>query len=246
MGTIVRGERQPFGPIINDTSGLAATWRQVGGAGLCRWKMLMNGMHLEGTWNCVEYVVIEPGAVVGEHVHVRTEEIYYIVSGSGIVTMNDTETRVTPGDLITAPIGAAHSIANSGSEDLHFFVVEMFPGQDTAGAAAKPAALHVPDQLPDGGGCRRADVDLTPHFTGDWRRFSLVEVPAGGTLDLRNDSGRATVAHLLTGTAAMVVEGESYSGGPGLSIASPAGATCFVRNRDAEAPLRLIVVEAAV
>ena len=245
MGTIVRGERQPFGPIINDTSGLAATWRQVGGTGLCRWKMLMNGMHLDGTWNCVEYVVIEPGAVVGEHVHVRTEEIYYIVSGTGIVTMNDVATKVTPGDLITAPIGAAHSIANSGSEDLHFFVVEMFPGRDAVGAAAKPAAVHVPDLLPGGVGCRRADVDLTPHFTGDWRRFSLVEVPAGGTLDQRCDSDRATVTHVLAGTATIIVEGESYPGGPGLSVASPAGATWSLCNRDAEAPLLLIVVEAA-
>src|SRR5580704_14228415 len=127
MATIVRGEHRAFGPIVNDVSGLAETRRQVGGEDVCRWKMLMNGMHLEGQWNSVEYVLIEPGASVGEHVHARTEEIYYIVSGQAVVTVDGAEIMTGAGDLITAPIGTTHSIANRGPEDVRFFVVEAFP-----------------------------------------------------------------------------------------------------------------------
>ncbi|MEU3415662.1 cupin domain-containing protein [Streptomyces sp. NPDC006658] len=218
MATVTRGERRPFGPIANDTSGPAVTHRQVGGEGVCRWKMLMNGMHLEGEWNCVEYVVIEPGGAVGEHVHLRTEEIYYIVSGRAVVTMDGREIEVGAGDLVTTPIGSAHSIANRGEEDMHFFVTEVFPGE---GPSASPARLHVPDLLPAGAGVRAAHVDLTPYFTGDWRQFRLLEVPAGAGVEETVPAERSIVLHVLEGSAAITVAGQEYTGGPGLSVAVP-------------------------
>ena len=243
MATIVRGQRKPFGPIVNDISGPATTHKQVGGEGVCRWKMLMNGMHLEGEWNCVEYVVIEPGASVGEHVHMRTEEIYYIVSGRAVVTMNDVAMDAVPGDLITTPIGAAHSIANEGIEDMHFFVIEVFPGE---GPAAQPAQVHVPDLLGDDDGLRRADVDLSPYFTGDWRRFSLVELPGGGELGELASPESTEVLHVLNGDATFVVDGETYSGQAGLSVAVPPGIAWSVVNADPGTPLSLISTQVDV
>jgi mannose-6-phosphate isomerase-like protein (cupin superfamily) len=243
MATIVRGERRPFGPIVNDISGPAVTHRQVGGEGACHWKMLMNGMHLEGEWNCVEYVVIEPGASVGEHVHLRTEEIYYIVSGRAVVTIDDVETEVRPGDLITTPIGSAHSIRNHGTENMHFFVTEVFPGQ---GPAARPSHVHVPSLLTEHDGHRAAEVDLTRHFTGDWRGFRLVEVPVGGRLTEPAVQRRSQVLHVLEGLALVTVEGQEYKGTAGLSVAVPPDLACTVENSGDAAALRLIVTEVTV
>jgi mannose-6-phosphate isomerase-like protein (cupin superfamily) len=242
MATIVRGEPRAFGPIVNDVSGLAQTLRQVGGEGVCRWKMLMNGMHLEGQWNSVEYVLIEPGASVGEHIHARTEEIYYIVSGQALVTVDGAGIETGPGDLITAPIGAMHSIANPGTEDMCFFVVEAFPRQ---GPPAKPAWVHMPDQLVDIGGLRAGELDLKPHFTGDWQRFRLIEVPASGLLDEPATPDRSEVVHVLDGTAAITVDGQRYQGGPGLSAAIPPGLAWSAANV-ASSVLRLIVTELTV
>ncbi|MFJ1706973.1 cupin domain-containing protein [Kitasatospora sp. NPDC088346] len=242
MATTVRGERRPFGPIANDVSGPAVTHRQVGGEGVCRWKMLMNGMHLEGEWNCVEYVVVEPGASVGEHVHLRTEEIYYIVRGHAVVTMDGVEIRAAAGDLITTPIGSSHSIANRGDEDMHFFVTEVFPGE---GPAAPPAHLHVPDRLEPGAGIRSAEVDLTRYFTGDWRRFRLLDIPAGGRLDERVPTDRSIVLHVLEGSGAIVADGVRHPGGPGLSVALTPGLAFTVSPTGAQ-PLRLISTEVGV
>src|SRR5450432_1597843 len=94
-----------FGPISNDATGLGMTRNLVGGEGTCLWKQLMAGMHLGGTWNCIEYVVIPPNSSCGEHTHNRTEEIYYIVSGKATMKMNGETFEVTAGDLITTPIG---------------------------------------------------------------------------------------------------------------------------------------------
>ncbi|MFI8106519.1 cupin domain-containing protein [Streptomyces sp. NPDC086023] len=240
MATVVRGERRPFGPIANDISGPAVTHRQVGGEGACRWKMLMNGMHLEGEWNCVEYVVIEPGASVGEHVHLRTEEIYYIVRGRAVVTMDGVEIEAGAGDLITTPIGSSHSIANRGDEDMHFFVTEVFPGE---GPAAPPAQVHVPDRLASRGGIRSAEVDLTPYFTGDWQRFRLLEVPAGIRFEEWVPADRSIVLHVLQGSAVISVEGVDYPGGPGLSVAITPGSAFTVQYVSGPEPLRLISTE---
>ncbi len=86
-----------YGPITNTTESLGITRQLVGGEGACRWKMLMYGMHLGLPWNTVEYVVIPPGASCGEHVHARTEEIYYILEGSATMHINGSRLEVTAG-----------------------------------------------------------------------------------------------------------------------------------------------------
>lgn len=241
MATIVRGERRPFGLIRNDTSGLAYTQRQVGGEGVCRWKMLMNGMHLEGEWNCVEFVVIEPGASVGEHVHMRTEEIYYIISGRAIVMMDGRRIEARPGDLITTPIGSSHSIANHGEADMEFFVTEVFPN---AGPASAPATIHVPDLLTVGPVGRAAQIDLGPHFTGDWQRFQLLELMTGDRIEGLGIAERgSSVLHVLEGSGVILVDGLEFAGGKGLSVAIPPGHNASVAAVGMDGPLRLIVIE---
>ena len=52
------------------------------------------------------------------HFHRQTEEIYFIVSGHGVMRIDGQEREVVPGDAIAIPPGAVHQIANTGSEDL--------------------------------------------------------------------------------------------------------------------------------
>jgi mannose-6-phosphate isomerase-like protein (cupin superfamily) len=54
------------------------------------------------------------------HYHPRTEEIYYILQGTGEMTIGDETRSVGPGDAIAIPPGAVHSIYNSGAETLVF------------------------------------------------------------------------------------------------------------------------------
>lgn len=54
-----------LGSIVNDIAGMGATHDLIGGTGSYRWKQLINGMHLAGRWNRVEYVVLPPGSSCG-------------------------------------------------------------------------------------------------------------------------------------------------------------------------------------
>lgn len=60
------------------------------------------------------------GASTTPHRHVRTEEIYYILSGSGEMRIDDESRMVAVGDAIAIPPGAVHQITNTGSDVLTF------------------------------------------------------------------------------------------------------------------------------
>ncbi len=98
-----------------------------GGRGVIRWKRFVTGLMLHADWDSFEHNRLDPGAAVGEHVHSRTEEIYFIVSGRGLMHLNGQSQEVGPGDLVMTPLNGRHSIENIGDELLEFIVVEALP-----------------------------------------------------------------------------------------------------------------------
>ena len=60
------------------------------------------------------------GAATTPHYHVKTEEVYYILAGSGCMRVGDEERPVLPGDAIAIPPGTLHQITNTGSDVLKF------------------------------------------------------------------------------------------------------------------------------
>jgi mannose-6-phosphate isomerase-like protein (cupin superfamily) len=58
---------------------------------------------------------LEPGAATHRHYHARSEEIYLVVEGSGLLEV-DAETReVTAGDAIVIPPGSWHKLTAHGT-----------------------------------------------------------------------------------------------------------------------------------
>jgi mannose-6-phosphate isomerase-like protein (cupin superfamily) len=65
------------------------------------------------------------------HHHAVTEEIYYILSGSGDMTLGHETRPVGPGDAIAIPPGARHTIRNTGTDEL-VFLCTCAPGYEHA------------------------------------------------------------------------------------------------------------------
>ena len=63
---------------------------------------------------------LPPGAATEAHRHPRTEEIYYVLRGMGLMTVEADRRPVGPGDGILIPPGARHQIRNTGAERLVF------------------------------------------------------------------------------------------------------------------------------
>jgi mannose-6-phosphate isomerase-like protein (cupin superfamily) len=257
-GTVIgRPARIPplsgYGNIANNTDGLGDLRGLVGGTGTCRWKQVINGMHLPGAWNCVEYVQIPPGASCGRHLHADTEEIYYILGGTAEMYLNGDELEVAAGELITCPIGTVHGIGvpAGAAETMSFLVVEVFPG---AGPPLAPIRFSVRDQLQssmgyrgfEGDGLDVALVDLTRHFSGPWRKFTELAIPADEAVGPYTlPGGTAEVLFIASGEAEMTAGSEVLKGGPGLCLGAALGSTVTVRNRSSSSSLRVLSTEVA-
>ena len=63
---------------------------------------------------------LPPGASTTPHYHPQTEEIYYILGGTGRMQIASEQRDVGPGDAIAIPPGAIHTITNTGAEILKF------------------------------------------------------------------------------------------------------------------------------
>ena len=65
---------------------------------------------------------LAPGKLIEAHVD-PMEEIYFVVSGSGEMGVDDESRQVGPGDATWLPAGPSHYLLNNGDEDLVILVV---------------------------------------------------------------------------------------------------------------------------
>lgn len=76
------------------------------------------------------YSVFTPGTDTKQKVHVDAEELAYIVSGSGKLTVGDELIPYRSGDSLHIPAGVPHGIRNDGKVDLamvFFFPTPNYP-----------------------------------------------------------------------------------------------------------------------
>ena len=63
--------------------------------------------------------IVAPGQTTALHRHLKSEELYHITAGEGILTLGAEKVKVSPGDTVLIPPGTPHCIEASGAEALH-------------------------------------------------------------------------------------------------------------------------------
>ena len=61
--------------------------------------------------------VLKPGSGIGYHVQ-QEDEIYYVLSGRGVMTLDGKPVDVVPGTAILTRTGSSHGLKQTGAEDL--------------------------------------------------------------------------------------------------------------------------------
>jgi mannose-6-phosphate isomerase-like protein (cupin superfamily) len=60
---------------------------------------------------------LKPGSGIGYHEQ-KEDEVYYVLSGKGVMTLDDKPVEVGPGTAILTRPGSSHGLKQAGSDDL--------------------------------------------------------------------------------------------------------------------------------
>ena len=85
------------------------------------WGFYIKFLEEAGVW--VKRVEVKPGCRLSLQKHFHRSEKWNIVTGTGLVQIDEREQEVTAGDVIDVPVGAVHRIGNVGETNLVFIEV---------------------------------------------------------------------------------------------------------------------------
>ena len=83
-------------------------------------RSLLDRTNSTATHQSLAEATVPPGATTEPHRHPQAEEIYYILSGTGRITVGAETRDVGPLDAILIPPGTSHAMANTGEKNLVF------------------------------------------------------------------------------------------------------------------------------
>lgn len=69
-------------------------------------------------------ITVVPGQRLSYQKHAKRSEHWFVVSGTGTVTLDGTTTELSPGSAVDVPVGTPHRITNTGEADLVFVEVQ--------------------------------------------------------------------------------------------------------------------------
>ncbi len=147
-GPPAAGVPEPGAAIIGDVGHPATLLANHGGVGTILWKRLVTGGHMYGAWESFEYARMEPGSSVGRHEHSRTEEVYLVLSGTGVLEVDGVESVLGPGDAAITPLGSVHAFRPSGDQSVEFLVIETLPPSIVAALPGRTPTV-APTSHPD-------------------------------------------------------------------------------------------------
>jgi mannose-6-phosphate isomerase-like protein (cupin superfamily) len=73
---------------------------------------------------------LAPGESIQSHYHTDFEEIYYVLSGYGIMTIGEEKQEISRGDVMYIPANAPHTLLNTAEVPLRFVTVTVKAAQD--------------------------------------------------------------------------------------------------------------------
>ena len=93
-------------------------------------KYLFRGPKID--WGLIRFL---PGETLGKHHHEEVEETFFFTSGCGVISVDNLEYDIAPGDAFRLDPGETHDIVNTGSEPLEgVFIKHCYKPDDKVNA----------------------------------------------------------------------------------------------------------------
>ncbi len=95
------------------------------GKGSIMFRRIWSNDSFKTNWYFVDHCVLPPDTSIGYHQHNTIEEVYYVISGEGLYTVNDHTVRAKPGDALPCRLQDSHGLYNDTNGDLEIMVVSV-------------------------------------------------------------------------------------------------------------------------
>lgn len=89
-------------------------------------KSVRKALTHEGSKLDTGLLLYAPGQSTPEHIHKDMDEVFYVVEGEGILTINGEEFTLKEKDIILSPRGEGHGFFNRSSSNLVVLQVKIF------------------------------------------------------------------------------------------------------------------------
>ncbi|RZN36364.1 MAG: cupin domain-containing protein [Methanophagales archaeon ANME-1-THS] len=89
---------------------------------------LRGGVNLAGVANTIAAIyetTLESGQTIQPHYHPDAEEVYYLLSGNGLMHIGNEQKAVEMGDVVYIPPEKVHFLQNTSSEPLRFITLTV-------------------------------------------------------------------------------------------------------------------------
>jgi quercetin dioxygenase-like cupin family protein len=96
-----------------------------GGTGIVRHASLYDAADFSTNLRFIIYSELQPGTSIGYHTHENNEEVYVILEGSGVMTIDGQTHEVRAGDVILNKPYGSHGLENNSDTDLKILVFEV-------------------------------------------------------------------------------------------------------------------------
>jgi mannose-6-phosphate isomerase-like protein (cupin superfamily) len=113
-------DRPQSQPLVLDEANVSLDGWDDPVKGRIRWRTLFSRPGTPSDGLTCGIAELEPGGWLGLHRH-APPEIYYVIEGAGVVTLEGVETSVKAGSAVFIPGMAEHGIRQTGTQRLRFF-----------------------------------------------------------------------------------------------------------------------------
>lgn len=76
----------------------------------------------DSSFRYVRDLVLDPGSSIGDHPHQGDDEVYFIISGSGVMQVDGEQHNVGPGSAVLTRSGSHHGLVNTGAVHMRICV----------------------------------------------------------------------------------------------------------------------------
>jgi len=95
-----------------------------GGQGTIEIQKMFPREDLGGAWDFALRVIMSPNSSMGLHEHGEDEEMYIILNGEGLMTIEGEDKRVGKGDMILNKPHGTHGLLNDSNQELELLIIQ--------------------------------------------------------------------------------------------------------------------------